>query len=546
MRIWTFILLGIACLVAAPVVVILTYLVIPSGDVWSHLAATVLPGYIINSLWLMLGVGAGTLILGVGTAWFVTMTSFPWRRFFEWSLIMPLAVPAYVIAFTYTGLLEYSGPVQTYLRELFGWSSVADYWFPQIRSLPGAIIMMTLVFYPYVYMLSRAAFLEQSVSVLDAGRTLGRNAGSTFVHVALPLARPAIVGGLALALMETLNDFGTVEFFAVDTFVTGIYRTWLGLGEPGVAAQLGSILMLFILALILMERWSRKGKVTYTVGSYKRLPRYSLSRSGSAAAFFMCLFPVFFGFILPVGAMLAWTVQTWDYVDSRFIQMALTSLYLSGITAFIAVLTALVLSYGHRLRPGKLNSAAVRMAGMGYAVPGAIIALGIMIPFTFVDNFIDGFARQYFNYSTGLILTGTWTALIFAYLVRFLAVSYNTVESSMAKVTPSMDGAARTLGLSASKTLFRVYGPIMRPSLLTAAVLVFVDVMKELPATLMMRPFGLQTLAIRSYELASDGLLKESSASSLAIVAVGIIPVIMLSFMISKARPGTKKRMPST
>lgn len=529
---------------ALPILVILFYLFTPSEQVWSHLAATVLPGYITNSLVLMISVGAGTLVLGTGTAWLVTMTSFAGRRFFEWALIMPLAIPAYVIAFTYTGLLEYSGPVQMVLRDFFGWHSSADYWFPRIRSLPGAAIMMVLVFYPYVYMLARAAFLEQSVSVLDAARTLGRSARGTFFHIALPLARPAIVGGLALALMETLNDFGTVEFFAVDTFVTGIYRTWLNLGEPETAAQLGAILMLFVLALVLLERWSRKSKVSHTIGTYKNLPRYRLSRFKATAAGVFCMTPVFFGFLVPVAAMVVWTVQSREYLDTTFARMAATSISLSGITALAAVSVAVILAYGQRLAPAKGNFLAVRVATMGYALPGAVIALGIIIPFTFVDNLVDSLARQYFNHATGLILTGTWAALIFACVVRFLAVSFNTVESSMARVTPAMDGVSRTLGMSAARTLMRVHGPIMRPSLLTAAVLVFVDVMKELPATFMMRPFGLHTLAIRSYELASDGLIRESSGSSLAIVCAGIIPVIILSLMISGSRPGNKTRKP--
>ncbi|WP_199221534.1 iron ABC transporter permease [Desulfonatronum sp. SC1] len=538
MRIWMFMVLGLAALVAAPILVIMAHLFVPSLEVWQHLATTVLPRYVGNSLGLMLGVGAGTLVLGVSTAWLVSMTSFPWRRFFEWSLIIPLAIPAYVIAFTYTGLLEYGGPVQTLLRETFGWRSAADYWFPQIRSLPGAIVMMTLVFYPYVYMLSRAAFLEQSVCVLDASRTLGRGAWSTFFGVALPLARPAVAGGLALALMETLNDFGTVDFFAVDTFVTGIYRTWLGLGQPAIAAQLGAVLMFFILGLILLERWSRRGRVSHTTGYYRQLPRFQLSGISAGLAFTVCFLPVFFGFILPVGAMVIWTWQTWNFVDPRYLRMAGTSLSLAGISAVAAVGAAVLLAYGRRLVPGKVTGIAVQTASLGYAIPGAVIALGIMIPFAFLDNTVDNLARTLFGYSTGLLLTGTWTALIFAYVVRFLAVSTNTVEASLQKVTPNMDGAARTLGLSAGQTLRRVHGPIMRASLLTAGVLVFVDVMKELPATLMMRPFGLNTLAIRSYELASDGLLKESSSSSLAIVLAGIIPVILASLMIARSRPG--------
>jgi iron(III) transport system permease protein len=538
LRIWMFMVLGLAALVAAPILVIMAHLFVPSLEVWQHLATTVLPRYVGNSLGLMLGVGAGTLVLGVSTAWLVSMTNFPWRRFFEWSLIIPLAIPAYVIAFTYTGLLEYGGPVQTLLRETFGWRSAADYWFPQIRSLPGAIVMMTLVFYPYVYMLSRAAFLEQSVCVLDASRTLGRGAWSTFFGVALPLARPAVAGGLALALMETLNDFGTVDFFAVDTFVTGIYRTWLGLGQPAITAQLGAVLMFFILGLILLERWSRRGRVSHTTGYYRQLPRFQLSGISAGLAFTVCFLPVFFGFILPVGAMVIWTWQTWNFVDPRYLRMAGTSLSLAGISAVAAVGAAVLLAYGRRLVPGKVTGIAVQTASLGYAIPGAVIALGIMIPFAFLDNAVDNLARTLFGYSTGLLLTGTWTALIFAYVVRFLAVSTNTVEASLQKVTPNMDGAARTLGLSAGQTLRRVHGPIMRASLLTAGVLVFVDVMKELPATLMMRPFGLNTLAIRSYELASDGLLKESSSSSLAIVLAGIIPVILASLMIARSRPG--------
>lgn len=532
----------VALLVATPVLVVLGYIFVPNSELWSHLAATVLPRYIANSLWLMVGVGSGTLLIGVACAWLVTMTSFPGRRFFEWALLMPLAVPAYVIAFTYTGLLDFAGPVQTLLRETFGWRSAAEYWFPEIRSLPGAIIMMTLVFYPYVYMLSRASFLEQSISVLEASRTLGRSSWSSFFQVALPMARPGIAGGLALVLMETLNDFGTVDFFAVDTFTTGIYRTWLGMWEVAAAAQLGAMLMVFIFALIALERWSRgKGKTTNNAGSYRSISRYQLSGFKAAAACILCFLPVFFGFLLPVGAMAYWTVISWGFVDSRYVVMARNSFALAGIASLFAVGVAVLLAYGQRLQPGKSMGFAVRLASMGYAVPGAVIALGVMIPFAFFDNTLDSFMRQWFGISTGLLLTGTWTALIFAYVVRFLAVSLNTIEASLGKITYSMDGASRTLGHTAGQTLRRIHTPIMRGSLLTAAILVFVDVMKELPATFMMRPFGLETLAIRSYEMANDGFLIESSSSSLAIVAVGIIPVILISVAIARSRPGGKR-----
>jgi iron(III) transport system permease protein len=535
-RFWRPAVVLVAVLVAVPVLVVTGHLFLPAREVWSHLAATVLPRYVTGSLTLMLGVGAGTLLLGVATAWLVTMTAFPGRRVFEWALLMPLAVPAYVIAFTYTTLLEFGGPVQIWVRALGGWESAAEYWFPQIRSLPGAIAMMILVFYPYVYMLARAAFLEQAVCVLEASRTLGRSGWSTFYRVALPLARPAIAGGLALALMETLNDFGTVDFLAVDTFVTGIRRTWLGLGQPQVAAQLGAKLMLFILALILLERWSRRGGAGLAMGFDRRLPRFPLSRRGAVAALAVCGLPVLLGFVLPLVAMVVWTWQTRDFVSPQYVRMALTSLGLAAITAVIAVAVAVLLAYGRRLVPGRLTAVAVQISYLGYAVPGAVIALGIMIPLGRLDHLIDDVATALFAHSTGLLLTGTWTALIYAYVVRFLALAGKTVESSLQRVTPSMDGAARTLGHSATGTLRRVHLPLMRGSLLTAGVLVFVDVMKELPATFMMRPFGLSTLAIRSHELASDGLLKESASASLAIVLAGIVPVILASVMIARSR----------
>lgn len=536
MRAWTAGAVVAAALVAVPVVTVVGHLLVPSRDVWAHLVATVLPRYLTGSLTLMFGVGAGTLVLGVATAWLVTMTALPGRRFFEWALLMPLAVPAYVITFTYTTLLEYAGPLQTWLRAAGGWPSAADYWFPQIRSLPGAVCMMVLVFYPYVYLLARAAFLEQAVCVLEASRMLGRSGWNTFFTVALPLARPAIAGGLALALMETLNDFGTVDFLAVDTFVTGIRRTWLGLGQPQVAAQLGALLMLFILGLIWLERGSRRGRTSLAMGYDRRLPRFALSRRGAAAGLVICGLPVVLGFVLPVTAMVIWTWQTRNFVSAEYARMALSSLTLAAIAAVVTVAVAVLLAYGRRLAPGRLMSAATQVAYLGYAVPGAVIALGIMLPLTRLDHLLSDVAAALTRQDVGLLLTGTWTALIYAYVVRYLALAGKTVEASLQRVTPSMDGAARTLGHTAGGALRRVHLPLMRGSLLAAAVLVFVDVLKELPATFMMRPFGLSTLAIRSHELASDGLLKESASASLAIVLAGIVPVILASVMIARSR----------
>ncbi len=536
---WSAFTLAVAALVSVPVLVVLSYVFVPFGDTWRHLADTVLLRYIANSLWLVIGVGAGTLVIGVGGAWLVTMCRFPGRPVFESALLLPLAVPAYVIAYTYTGLFEFAGPVQGFLREFFGWSRGA-YWFPEIRSLGGAIAMMTLVLYPYVYLLSRAAFLEQSVCVLEASRTLGCNPWRCFSSVALPLARPAIATGVALALMETLNDFGTVQYFAVDTFTTGIFRTWLGMGEPAAAAQLAATLMLFVFAVLLLERLSRGGgRVHHTTGRYRELPRFRLSGSKALLAFSACFLPVFLGFLLPGAVLVGWSVETADeMIDERFFSYAFNSFSLATIAALLAVAIAVLIAYGVRLRRNGVLVFAARIASMGYAVPGAVIAVGVLIPLAYFDTILNQWLQASFNISPGLVFSGTIVAVTFAYLVRFLAVSLNTVEASFNKVAASIDDAARALGRGPGSTLLRVHLPMIHGSLLTAGILVFVDVIKELPATLMLRPFNFDTLAIRTYQLATDERLADAASAALAIVLVGIIPVIVLSFAIARSRPG--------
>ncbi|WP_158048243.1 ABC transporter permease [Skermanella pratensis] len=536
---WTVATLLIACLVALPVAVVASRIFIPTDGVWSHLASTVLPYYLGNTLKLVLGVGAGTLVIGVGTAWLVTMCRFPGSRVLEWALLLPMAVPAYVMAYVYTDLLQFVGPVQTTLRELTGWTR-HDYWFPNIRSLGGAVAMLTLVLYPYVYLLSRAAFLEQSVCVLEVSRTLGRGPYRSFFGVALPLARPAIVAGLALALMEVLADFGTVQYFAVDTFTTGIYRTWFAMGQPVAAAQLASVLMLFVLVLMLMERWSRgSAKFHHTTSRYRRLPSYRLRGLRGAAALAACALPLLLGFFVPAAALLNFTFEEGDALLGRmFWNLATNSIVLAALTSVLAVTLAVVLAYGLRLRPSPVLKGAVRVASMGYAVPGSVIAIGVLIPFARLDNALDAFLVEHFGISSGLLLSGTIAALVFAYLVRFLAVSFNTIEASLGKIRPNMDQASRVLGQTPSRTLVKVHAPLMLGSLLTAGLLVFVDVMKELPATLIVRPFNFDTLAVRTYQLAADERLAEASAPALAIVAVGILPVILLSVAITRSRPG--------
>lgn len=528
-----------ALLLSLPVLVVFSFIFYPAGDVWRHLAGTVLADYVVNSLLLMIGVAIGTLAMGISTAWLTSMCEFPGRRVFEWALLLPMAVPAYIIAYTYTGMLGFEGPIQDALRETFGWR-YGDYWFPEIRSLGGAIAMLSLVLYPYVYLLARAGFLEQSVCVLEVGRTLGLGPWASFFRVALPLARPAIITGLSLALMETLADYGTVQYFGVSTFTTGIFRTWFGLGDSAAAAQLSALLMGFVFLLIVLERWSRRrARFHHTSTRYLQLPRYRLRGTKRILAIIACLLPLLLGFVVPAGQLAVWAWQTAPHmVNTDFIRLTTNSLMLAGLAALIAVGLALLMSYGKRLHPTPLVIASVRIASMGYAVPGTVIAVGVMLPFAWLDNTVDAWMRAQFGISTGLVLSGTLVALLFAYTVRFLAVSIQTVEAGLGKIRPTMDDAARSLGLPPRHVLRRIHMPIMRGTLLTAILLVFVDVLKELPATLILRPFNFNTLAVRTFELASDERLADASTAALAIVVAGIIPVIILSRSISRSRPG--------
>ncbi|MEQ9812984.1 MAG: iron ABC transporter permease [Azospirillaceae bacterium] len=538
---WTLTTIVVAALVAMPVLVVFTRVFEPSDGIWRHLMETVLAGYVVNTVVLMIGVGLLVSSIGVTTAWLVTMHRFPGSRFLEWALLLPLAVPAYVMAYVYTDLLEFAGPLQTWLRAVTG-IGPRDWWFPEIRSLWGAIWMLGLVLYPYVYLLARAAFLEQSVCVLEISRTLGRGPWRSFFGVALPLARPAIVAGMSLALMETIADYGTVQYFGVQTFTTGIFRTWFGLGSPVAAAQLATVLLLFVALLIWLERRSRgRARYYHTTVRYRRIEQRRLRGGAGLLAAVACWMPLLLGFLVPTAALIHLTLTSGDARQGDFLEYMRNSFVLAGITAVIAVVLALVLAYGLRLRPNRVSRIATRIASLGYAVPGTVIAVGVLLPFAWMDNAIDGLMRDLFGVSTGLFLTGTIVVLIFAYLVRFLAVSFNTVEASLGKISPSMDAAARTLGHGPRSTLMRVHAPIMRSSLLTAALLVFVDVMKELPATLVIRPFNFDTLAVRVYQLASDERLAEASTAALTIVLVGIAPVVLLSRAIRHGRPGARR-----
>lgn len=534
---WSMLALVLASLVALPVVVVFLSLLVPNLEVWQHLVSTVLTGYVGHTLVLAAGVGIGVTVIGVGTAWLVTMCQFPGRHLFEWALLLPFAVPTYIIGYTYTDLLQYAGPVQTLLRETFGWTR-QDYWFPEIRSLGGAILVMTLVLYPYVYLLARAAFLSQSSCLLDVSRTLGRNAWRHFIEVAVPMARPAIAGGVALALMETMADFGTVQYFGISTFTTGIYRTWFALGEPVAAAQLAAMLMLFVLTMLWIERKSRsKARYDHTT-AMRPLTCYELSPSRRRLASLACLLPILLGFLLPVLVLGKMSFEQGEGIfQTAFLALAWNSFILAAVASVLTVGIALLVAYGVRLSPTSLMVGASRVAGLGYAIPGTVIAIGVLIPFARFDNALNGWMQAYLGVDIGLLLTGTIIGLLFAYVVRFLAVAMNSVEAGFGKINRHLDDAARTLGQRQGGMLRRVHLPLLRGSMLTALVIVFVDVLKELPATLIVRPFNVETLAVRVYQFASDERLAEAAAPALAIVAVGILPVVLLSHAIAKSRP---------
>ena len=533
--------LAVAALAAAPIVSVWSNLFAGgTGDTWAHLAATVLPEYVANTLWLCGGVGCGVVLVGVVTAWLVTMREFPGRRFFEWALVLPLAVPAYVMAYTYTDLLQFVGPLQSWLRENFGWQK-GDYWFPDVRTLGGAIAMFSFVLYPYVYLLARTAFLGQASGMLEAGRSLGLGGWGGFFRISLPLARPAIAAGAALALMETLADYGTVAYFAVSTFTTGIYRAWFSLGDRAAAAQLSAALLGFVVLVLLLERMSRgRARFHNTTGRNRPQPGRRLSGMGAAGAMLACAVPLLLGFLLPAGILLEMALNEGDaQFGARFARLAGNSFTLAAVTALLAVGLAVILAYAARLSRARWPHGVNRIVGLGYAVPGVVIAVGVLIPVTRLDNWLAEWIASWSGTNPGLLLTGGMAALVYAYLVRFLAIALQTVEAGLARITPSMDDAARSLGLGQGAALKRVHVPLLRGSLLTAGMLVFVDVMKELPATLVMRPFNFDTLATQAYVLASDERLAEASTAALAIVAVGVLPLIAVSRQIAKGSSET-------
>lgn len=517
---WTVITGVLTLVMTLPIWVIIGSWAFPKAEIWRHLASTVLLEYIANSLGLMLGVGVGVTLLGVSTAWLVSMCDFPWRRTFEWALMLPMAIPAYILAYIYTDVLQFSGPVQSSLRNLFHWSA-QDYWFPDIRSLPGAIFILSLVLYPYVYALARTAFLEQPTCILEAAQSLRCHPWQSFFRLSLPMARAAIGAGVSLALMETLSDFGTVEYFGVPTFTTGIYRTFFGMGERLAAAQLAACLLIFVVFLLLLERFSRRSWNHHLPRG--QALRYHLKGGRAALAILVTLAPITLGFLIPLALLINMAQQT-QTEFARFVTSAGSSLALAILSCLLATLLAIVLSYSSR-RANKWSKPLAYLATLGYAVPGTVIAVSILITFSYLGN------------TLGLgLLIGTMIGLIYSYLVRFLASALQSTSKGLDRITPSMDEAAQSLGKNSLQRLLNIHIPLVRGSLLTAALLVFVDVMKELPATLIVRPFNLNTLATEVYRLASDERLREASLPALVIILVGILPVILFSLGISRSR----------
>jgi iron(III) transport system permease protein len=511
-----------------------------SAETLRHLTATVIPAALFETSLLGLIVTIGVVSVGAATAWLVATCDFIGRRTFEWALLLPLAMPAYIVAYAYTDYLEYAGPLQQFLRDSFGWQR-GDYWFPEIRSLAGAAFVFIVVLYPYVYLLARTAFLARTAAMMDAARSLGQTAWQTWWRVNLPLARPAIAAGALLALMETLADYGAASYFGLQTFTTSIYRAWFSLGDRLAASQLAAVLLLLVLILFFIEHRVR-GRARFFTPTASQRPavRTRLSGRRSAGALALCALPVALGFVVPVVLLLRLLAPAWQTVDwARYARWLANTLSIGIAAAVVALVVALSLAYAvrstNRGAPNTLVRSAVRLMSLGYAVPGAVIAVGILVPLAAFDNRLDQVMRSALGVGTGLLLTGSVVALLYGYLVRYFAVAYQTVEAGLARITPAMDASARSLGSTPADTFIRVHLPILRPSVLAACLLVFVDVMKELPATLVLRPFNFDTLAVIAYQMASDERLGQAALPALTIVAAGVIPVTLLSRAISRA-----------
>ena len=535
--------LALFAVVALPLVAVFSFLLAPGAGLWAHLAATVLTEYVVNTLALCLGVAALTAAIGTGAAWLVTMHRFPGRRVLEWALVLPLAMPTYVLAYAYTDFLQVTGPVQTLIRDATGWGW-QDYWFPSIRSLGGAVFVLSVALYPYVYVLARAAFVEQAVCALEVSRTLGCGALGSFRRVGLPMARPAIAAGVAFVLMETLADFGAVSYFEVRTFTTGIYRAWYAMGSPEAAAQLASVLLLFVLAVVLLERQSR-GRARFSSPTPRAAPTEPLRLAGlpGLVAAVLCVAPILAGFLLPALVLVEMARHAGDVVPAHELWgLVRNTVLLASGASLLVVAVAIGAVYASRPERGPLARGLVRLATLGYAAPGVVIAVGLLIAIGWLDRLLGAAAHHAFGVTSGLVIGGSVLALFYGYLVRFLAIAFNPLEAGLGKVRSQVEDAARTLGCGPAGVLGRVHLPLLRTSLLSALLLVFVDVMKELPATMILRPFNFDTLAVEAYQLATTERLDGAALPSLLIVAAGLVPVILLCRLLAQGHRGARGR----
>ena len=520
-----------ALLLGLPVLALIFSALSADGDLFRHLVDTVLLDYLRNTSGLVLGVVLLSLLFGVPTAWLVAMCQVPGRRALQWALMLPMAMPSYIVAYVYTDLLDYSGPLQAVLRSLFDWQSPADYWFPAIRSLGGAAWVLALVLFPYVYLLARASFLEQSVSLIHSSRLLGCTPWQSFRRLSLPLARPAIMVGASLVAMETLADFATVHFFAINTLTTAIYDTWLGYGSLATAARLSCLMLLAVVLLIALERRSRQRQQVFQKSMGHEQPlRYPLKGASRLLAGLWCWGLVLAGFALPFVILLDYGVRyfalSWT---PEFVRFAGNSLLISALTALLAMAIALLLGFFRRLDGGTRSLLPLRIAATGYAMPGTVLAIGVLVPLTALDFGLNDLAEWLGMQGPGLLLTGTLTAIVFGYLVRFVAIAIGSVESSMGKISPSLDMAARSLGQGTGGMLRRVHLPLVRRGLFAGAMLVFIESMKELPAALLLRPFNFETLATHVYQFVSDEMLERGALGAIVIVLVGLVPLIWVN-----------------
>jgi iron(III) transport system permease protein len=517
---------ALALLVAIPLLVVFSGWLKPETEIWAHLADTILNQLVINTIKLIIGVGLGVVFLGVCLAWLTARCEFPGRRWFDWMLMLPMAMPAYVLAFVAIGLLDFSGPVQTTLRE---WLGAGNFWFPEIRSTGGLISVMVLAFYPYVYMMARTAFITQGRSTLEAARMLGAGPYSVFWRVALPMARPAIAAGTALALMETLADFGTVATFNFDTFTTAIYKAWFGFFNLQAASQLASLLLLLVFVSLVLEKTSRKRSRYHDTMRSSEPPRIQLKglRGWVVSILLGLLFCI--AFLIPFIQLCIWSLEviSTDF-DQRYYGLLGRTLLLGALAAVATVVAGMILAFARRYQHDRTTKITTSLATLGYALPGSVLAVGIMLAMTSVDNGINTLFESLGMGRPGQILGGSVLALILAYVIRFMAVSFGPVETGLARIRPSLPEAARTLGANPARTLREIYLPLLRPGLMTGLLLVMVDTMKEMPATLLMRPFGWDTLAVRIYEMTSEGEWERAALPAITLVFAGLIPVILL------------------